>query len=237
MKNFSVFIISLFIGFIACNNVGTTDLPEITQIETEGNENVFSLPEPTETEYGNVLSTTESFVATLTGVYRVYKWGKSCRSQNFYSQTDTPYKIGFTSTGSSSCFTETTYVVRAKFSHPNFKNSQVTNIVIMFDVQISSGTTTPYPKVQVVSLNKNCAYSEDNQGIFDCVNCYSPYICHLIANNIQSTDEWETKTITINNSTNPSLKIFEAEGNDIILGFLSSTKLMDIKNIRCDITY
>ncbi len=220
-KIYYVFIILLFTGIVACNNdVNVTDLEGSTQIGP--------------TEYENAFSTTESFNATVKGVYRVYEWGKSCRSVNYYTQSGN-YMIGFISTGSSSCFTEKTYKVRAKFSHPNFKNSQITNIVIKFDIKSAVGT--PYPTAQVVVPNKNCAYSEDAQALFDCLSCYSPNICYLVANEIQSTGSWQTKTITINSSTNPDLDIFEADKSDFVLGFSGNSRTINIGNINCDITY
>ena len=239
MKKHTFFLLLLFL--YSCENFDDNSVTMNPKIELS--ENIARLGDPimvTKIQNQRVDSKTELFKASTSGITYKYKWGLGyfCDSEEYYNQIGIE-KIGFSSEGTSNCMTELSHIIKAKITHPKFKNSQIINMVIRFDTKASSFTYKPYPTTgQLVSLNKDCAYKENQKEIFECVRCITPNRCYLISQNIScSSDIWNEQSITINSTTNPNLDIFDSSSVDIILGFKCDNKSIDISGISCLITY
>lgn len=185
------------------------------------------------------VSQTVTINATASPVLKTYRWGTNfgCSGTTYSKPAGSIHKVGFRSTGWSGCFTEESYVLNAKFNHPQFTNADITSIVLRYDVQGSSLTGSPYPSINVHAPSQSCANSSTNSTIFSCVNIPNGGAFTALASSQSTTANWVSKSITINSGTNPNLAIFNSSSTYFHIGFDAWSKIANVKNVRCDITY
>lgn len=169
----------------------------------------------------------------------------ACQNNNgiqYYEQpsNNQGYKlVGFQSEqigGPGSCIVSNSYIIKARFDHPNFSNDEITSITLRFDLMRSTGANNN-ADLDVLLPQHSCASSTDLQEIYDCSSITNgvPYV--PIEQDIPAASNWQTHTIIIDANTSPNLLALDQSADFFHVSFYDNDQVMLVRNIECEVTY